>query len=150
MPYDRTQHIIGQGKKLEYSDTSGGTYTAIFGTIEINLPEREFAAEEITNDSTPDRLKDYIIGLGEPGEMDFTYAYGKTQFAAIEAVFALGYSTTTAATATKFWRYTLPDGSVASWRGFLTSHNLPAEIEGQLVVEGSMQAVSKITFTAGA
>ena len=144
MPFDANEAIIGYGKKLSY----GGTQ--IPGTVQVDLPERELAAEEVTNDDSPDRHKEYIPGLYEPGTMGFSYRYGKTAFAAMETVF-MGASVAGATpdSAIKDWVYTLPDGSSASWRGFITSHKLPAELEGVLTVEGEMQVVGKVTFSAG-
>lgn len=144
--FNRDEAIIGQGKQLSYSDTEEGEYTTIGGTVEINLPERELASEEITNDDSPDRHKDYIPGLFEPGTTSFTYIYGKTQFAQIETVYQLAKDPATVPQATKFWKFALPDGSIASWRGFITKHNLPTEIEKAVTVEGEMQVIGAVEF----
>jgi hypothetical protein len=150
MAYERDEHILGFGKKLAYSATSGGTYIEIDGTQEVNLPERELGAAEITNDDSVAYHKDYIPALYEPGTVSFTYVYGKTVFAAVEAVFQLASVAATRADATKFWKVTLSDGSIAAFQGFITKHDLPAELEDAIVVEGEIQVVGPMTFTAAA
>lgn len=146
---------IGFGKILEYTDvqangTPGTTWTKIPGTVEIETPDVELEAVETTNDDTHDFTKDYIVGLYEPGTLPFSYRYGKTAFAAIEAVYMLATVASTRKSATKFWRLTLPDGSKLQWKAFITKHGMPCEIDDVLTVEGEMQVTSKRTFTAAA
>ena len=140
---ERKLSYCGDGGNIGNADTRNrSTWT---------FPERELSsAEEVTNDDSPDRHKEYIPGLYEPGTMSFSYRYGKSAFASMETVF-MGASVAgaTPADSIKFWTYTLPDGSVAKWRGFITSHKLPAELEGVLTVEGEMQVIGKVTFSAG-
>jgi hypothetical protein len=156
MPFNRNEVTPAIGKQLAYADTLAGTYTRIFGTQEINLPERELGNDEITNDDSPDFHKDYVPGLYEPGTVSFSYVYGKTQFAAVEALFQLATvaanrsATTGSLNPTKYWKATLADGSVAAFKGWVTKHDLPTEIEGQLIVEGEIQTSGKMSFTAGA
>jgi hypothetical protein len=150
MAYERDEHILGFGKKLAYSATLGGTYIEIDGTQEVNLPERELGAAETTNDDSAAFHKDYIPSLYEPGTVSFTYVYGKTVFAAVEAVFQLASVAATRADASKFWKVTLSDGSIAAFQGFITKHDLPAELEDAIVVEGEIQVVGPMTFTAAA
>ncbi len=145
--YNRSEHIIGHGKKLAFSNTQNGTFTNVAGTVEVNLPERELGASEITNDDSPDFHKDYQPGMYEPGTVGFTYQYGKTQFAELEAIFQLATVANTRASATKWWRLTLPDGAVAKWQGFLTKHDLPVEGEDGPIVEGEMQVIGKVIYT---
>jgi hypothetical protein len=148
MPYTPSEHNIGHGKKLEFSDASNfSSPTQIFGTVSVPLPERELGASEKTNDDSPDYHKEYQPGLYEPGTVDFTYNYAKTEFEKVETLFALAQVAATRASATKYWRLTLPDGSTAVWQGFITANNLPAEQEDTLVCEASMQVTGKMTFT---
>lgn len=149
MAYDREEHIIGHGKHIAYGDTAIGTFTNVDGTIEVTLPERELGTTELTNDDSPDFHKDYMPSLYEPGSVSFTYRYGKTVFAALEGIYQLASAAGTRASATKFWKVTLPDGSVAAFRGFLTKHDLPVEQEDSPVVEAEIQVAGKMTFTAG-
>lgn len=150
MAYNRAEHMIGYGKKLAYGDTLIAATTEIDGTQEVNLPERELGTAEITNDDSPDFHKDYMPGLYEPGNVSFTYVYGRTIFAAVETIFQLANAAGTRASATKFWKVTLPDLSTASFQGFLVKHDLPAELEDAVVVEGEIQVIGKITFTPAA
>jgi len=144
---DNSEVIIGHAKKLFYSD-DGLAWTKVRGTIEVNLPERELIASEITNDDSPDYTKEYIPGMYEPGTVGFTYRYNKTGFAALETIFQLASASGTRDQAVKTWKVELPDGSTAVFDGFLTSHNLPIEGEDSPVVEGEIQIVGKMTWTS--
>lgn len=151
MAFDRAETIIGAGKRLAYCATSNGTFISVFGTVDISLPERELGVSEITNDDSPDFHKDYIPGLYEPGTIPFTYRYTKTQFALLEAIYQLATVAATRASATKYWKVTLGDGSVAAFQGFLTKHDLPVEgEEDSPVVECELQVIGKMTWTSGA
>lgn len=150
MPYDRDEHILGHAKRIAYGDTLIAISNDVFGTIDINLPERELESEELTNDDSPDFHKDYMPGLYEPGTVGFSYRYAKTMFTALEAVYQLATVAGTRADATKFWKVTLPDGSTAIFSGFLKAHNLPVEGATSPVVEAEIQVIGKITWAAGA
>lgn len=151
MPAHDSEYIISHGKHIAYSDTENGTYVTIEDTREISFPEAELGSAETTNDSTPDFRKDYIPGLYEPGTISFTYVYGKTQFAAIEALFQLASVAGTRNSATKYWKITLSDGSTGIVRGFLTKHTLPgSEGEDVHVCECEIQCRGKLTFAAPA
>lgn len=145
--YNDSETVIGHGKELAYSDTENGTYTPIPGTIEVNLPERELGESEILNDDSEHYHKDYLPSVFDPGTISFTYQYGKTAFAEVEALFQLASATATRASATKWWRITSPDGSTSKVRGFLKSHNLPMEQEDAVVVEAEIRCRGKMTFT---
>lgn len=144
---NNSEVIIGHGKTLEYSD-NGADWTKVPGTIDINLPERELGAAEITNDDSPDFTKEYQPGMYEPGTVSFTYRYNKTGFAALETIFQLATAAETRAQATKSWRVTLPDGSRTVFDGFLTAHNLPVEGgEESPIVEAEIQVTGKMAFS---
>ncbi|MGC4030255.1 MAG: phage tail tube protein [Tepidisphaeraceae bacterium] len=140
----------GFGKILEYSDTGSGTWTKASKTVEIEIPDAELGAEESTHDDSTDYHREYIPTLYDPGTLPFTYRYEKAAFALIEAVFQLANTSATRASATKFWRLTLPDGSKVAWKGFITKHGLPTDIDGVLTCECEMQVIGKRTFTPAA
>lgn len=149
MAFDRTQTIIPFGKRIAYSDTSGGSYTSVFGTIEVDLPDRDLGKAEITNDDSTLRHKDYIPGLYEPGTIKVTYRYTRTQFAALETIFQLATVQSTVASATKYWKTTLPDGSTALVQGFIVKHSLPMDLESSPAVELEIQCLGAMTWTSG-
>jgi hypothetical protein len=141
---------IGHGKTLAWSATSNGTFAKIAGTVDIALPDRELGTAEITNDDSPDRHKDYIPALFEPGTLSGSYIYGATAFEAMEEHFQLAMDPATAPTATRYWKYTLPDGAIVTFRGFLTKHGMEPEMEEALSVEFEMQVRGPMTFTGPA
>jgi hypothetical protein len=149
MAYDASEHIIERGKRLEFADTLNGSRTRVYGTIEINFPERELGAAEYTNDDTPNNSKSYGPGEYDPGKVPFTYRYGKTTYAALETIFNLPEDPAQRNTAIKYWFLTLPDGAQRVGRGFLTKHQMPMGGDGNTspVVEAEIQTTEKWTFT---
>jgi hypothetical protein len=150
MPYSDTEHTIGHGFNVAYADTLAGlsSGTSIDGTTDVHLPESELGESEITNDDTPDFQKDFLPGLYDPGTVSFSYKYGKTLFATVEALYQLAAVAATRVSATKFWKVTLPDGSTATFKGFLKKHSLPsAGQEDAITCECEIRVRSKITFT---
>jgi len=139
--------IIGYKKKIEFSDTLMGTYVKLAGTININLPERELGTAETTNDDSPGFHKQYIPALYEPGTVTVSYRYGAPGFAAVETLFQLAAVASTRAAATKFWKVTLPDTTVAAFQGFVTRNNLPLEIEDSPECEFEIQVSGAMTYT---
>jgi hypothetical protein len=149
MAFNRDEVIISHGKRLAYCDTINGTYVNVFGTIDVSLPERELGAAEITNDDSADFHKDYNPGMYDPGTAPFSYRYTRSQFTALETIYQLATVAATRANATKFWKVTIPDGSTAIFKGFITAHNLPMEgSEDSPVVEGELQVCGKIAWVA--
>lgn len=138
MPYSNTEHSIGHGYNVAYSD-DGTTYTSIEGTFDVTPPERQLGSADITNDDTADNHKDSLPGLFDPGVCKFSYHYGKTQYAAVEAVFL--------ARTNKYWKITAPDSSVRTFRGYITKHSEPtAGQEEAIQVDVEIQLRTKQTF----
>lgn len=144
MPED---HIIGHGGSLGFCDTENGTYLLVRGTREVNLPERELGEAETTNDDSPDFHKENTPGMYDPGTVTASCVYQPTQFADIEELFQLSSAAGTRANATKYWKHTLPDGSVAAFRGWVKRNDMPREQEGEMVFEFEIRVVGKMTFT---
>lgn len=68
-----TEARIGHGITLSYGDGATPTeaFTALAELIDIQLPERSRDSIEATTYASPNRMKEYIVGLGEPGELTF-------------------------------------------------------------------------------
>lgn len=148
MPLNRSQIRSAHGKRLAYCDTLVGTYLDVFGTVDINLPERTLEEEEVTNDDSADFTKDFEPGLYDPGEAGFTYKYTDDMWALLEAIFLLASVPLTREDATKFWKVTFPSGATAIFSAYIKSHNLPLEGATTPTVEGSLRVKSKITWAA--
>ncbi len=150
MPFARNEVTNAHGKRLSYSDTLIGARTEVFGTVDVNLPERELEEEDVTSDDSPDFTKEFDPALYDPGEVGFTYKYTKTQFTALETLFQLASAVLTRKDATKFWKILYPDGSSAIFQGYLKAHNLPGEGATTLQAEGAIRVKGKVTWAAGA
>jgi hypothetical protein len=148
--FTRAEAAIGYGKRLQFSD-AGSTWNTLFGTVDVQLPERDLGEAELTNDDSPDFHKDYLPGLFEPGEVSGSYRYTRSMYAHMESLYqratvAANRPSDAATPVLLFWKCTLTDGAVATWRGFIKTHNLPTEIEGVLTVEFSIKVSGKMTF----
>jgi predicted secreted protein len=146
-----SEFIIPHRKQVQYatdgSTLPGSGWNDVVDTIDVTLPERELSASETTNDDALGYTKTYIAGMYEPGQFSFTYRYGKTQFSALETIFA-GANDSTRTDAYKWWKVILPDGSYAAFRGFITAHNLPLEgAEDSPVVEVQIQVIGSMTYS---
>lgn len=154
--FAESEAVINHGKHIAYGDdVTTPTYITVAGTTDVDLPDRELGQSDVTNDDTADFHKDSIPGMFAPGKASFKYRYGKTQFAAIEAVYQLATVAATrgggAGGAIKKWKVTIPDGSTATFRGYLTKHSLPMEGDDDSpVCECEIAVKGKITYTAAA
>lgn len=149
MAAHESEYIIHHGKNVGYGATSNGSFTMLDDTRDVGFPEPEFGTAETTNDSTPNFTKAYIPGLKEPGKLTFSYVYGKTQFTALDTIFALNEDATTRATSSKYWKVLLADGSFGVAKGFMTKHALPpGDGEDVVTVDVEIQITSKWAFTA--
>ena len=147
---DSTDPIVPFGKEISYCDTANGEFTAIAKTQKVTLPEAELGKAESTHDGSPDAHKEYLPTLYEPGTMKVTYEYTAAQFAVCEGIRLLATDAATRASATKFWKVLLPDGSAGLVKGFITKH-AAAEFDLETVptVDIEIQCSGKMTFTAG-
>lgn len=145
--YDPTQHTIGFGKKLEWSDVEAMTGAiTLFGTTDINLPEAELETAEFTNDNSPNRHKEYKPALYEPGTVSFTYIYATDEYAKVALLFALASVAETVNSAIKWFRVTLPDGATAKFQGFVTKNDVSAEISDAVEVEAEIQVTGPTEY----
>jgi hypothetical protein len=146
--FDIDEAILKAGKHLAFSDTESGTYTNVDGTTEMNFPDRELGKAEVTNDDSPDRTKQYIPALYEPGTVSFKYIYGATSFDALETIYQLAVDQAGAIAARKWWKITLADGAFVKFEGFLTKHTLPLDgLEDAPIVEGEIQVSGAMVYT---
>lgn len=153
MAYNEAETTIGHGWNVLYAANLAGlsSGTPIDGTTGVHFPDGELGEMEITNDDTADFMKDYHPGLYDPGTVAFTYKFGKTQYAVVEAVYQeCTVAATRATAASRYWKIVAPDGSFATFKGFLKKHAITdSDQEDALEVECEIRVRGKITFTAG-
>ena len=151
MAYIPSEHTIGHGKKIEYAAVQAMTSAVqIFGTTEINFPESELSATDFTNDDSPSYHKEYEPGMYEPGTVGFTYVFSKTEYTKVETIFQLATVTATRASAKKYFRITLADGSAVVFPGFITKNNVSGAQEDGVMVEAEIQVTGPRVFTPAA
>jgi hypothetical protein len=130
--------LLGIGTTLGHATTSGGTYTTIAAVTEVKPPETEAQSVEITSYDSAD-IKEYMCGLDEPGETDFTLNFDKTVYAAL-----MGLRRTSL-----FWKITLPDDSTYAFEGWITKIGTAIPVGDRLTASATIKVNSVVTFTAG-
>ena len=131
---------LGFGSNLAYS-TDGTSYTDIAQTVDLEGPSPEVGDVNVTNNDSPSNTKEYVPGMIEPGEQEFTVVYSKTVCAALYGMFGTGVI--------YFWRETYPDGSKWEYKGYLKSFGTEAPTEdGAIMNTVSIKLTTKPTFTA--
>lgn len=65
--------MLANGATLGVSASSGGTYTNLPGLKEI--PEIGVDPEKVENTTLTDSLKQYEMGIGDPGDMQYVFKY---------------------------------------------------------------------------
>lgn len=131
---------IGQGTILAVS-SDGGTVWSNIARLETigELPRGEVDDIEITNHDSPGNFKEYVAGLGEAGELEFTgiWIADATQRATSGILGLL-----------RDWRVTLP-GGLGVWRcrGYLKSLSINPQREETIQFTGTLKLSGVPTLT---
>jgi lj965 prophage major tail protein len=64
--------MLANGIKLEYSETTSG-YTLLTGLKEV--PELGVEPEKVENTTLADTVKQYELGIGDAGELEYKFKY---------------------------------------------------------------------------
>ena len=66
--------MLANGAKLSYDKTNKGTsYTDLPGLKKI--PDMGIEKEKVENSSLDDKVKVYEFGIGDPGDLEYTFKY---------------------------------------------------------------------------
>lgn len=76
--------MLVNGTTLKFSATSGGTYTELAGLKEV--PDVGAEPEMVDNTALSDAIVHNEVGIGDPGDMEYTFRYSKENYAACHAL----------------------------------------------------------------
>lgn len=69
--------MLANGAGLGYKESESGSYTELEGLKEI--PEIGSTPEKVENTTLKDKVKQYEMGIGDPGEMVYKFKYDNTK-----------------------------------------------------------------------
>lgn len=130
--------MLANGITLAYK-TTGNEYTPLSGLKEV--PELGVDPEKIENSCLSDTVKQYELGIGDPGDLDFVFKYeNKSATSPYRVLRALADAGTKAS-----FKETLPDGTTFSWDAYVSVKLGGGGVNGVLDFTLSMALQSDIT-----
>jgi len=137
---------IGYGDTLEWSTDSGATWTAVAELKTCDLPTHSVEKVGRTHMSSPNRTKEYTLGLRDTGDVSFAFNFNSTDYAALYALEVAGTVVD--------WRHTLAvedgttTGAVYEYSGGVELGGATREVEGVAEVTATIKRTGAATFTA--
>lgn len=104
--------MLANGAKLEVSSSASGTFTNLTGLKEI--PEIGVDPEKVENTTLTDTLKQYEMGIGDPGDMQYVFKYVNAVGSAWRTLKTYEDNGTLA-----YFKETLKDGTVTTFSGYV-------------------------------
>lgn len=135
---------LGKGTQIYIADAGGTVYSRIAQLMDVAMPGYKSAKVEITNQDSPNRMKEYISGLRDGTEMELEYLWTPAIMAILNALD--GYTRNIRVV------YPAADGTEPSASTDVPRHDFQAVIqdttEGDAPVEGKMTGKFKLVVTS--
>lgn len=107
--------MLANGAKLSYDKTNKGTsYTDLPGLKKI--PDMGIEKEKVENTSLEDKTKIYELGIGDPGDLEYTFKYDNSK---ATSTYRLMRELEESG-ATAMFKETLKDGTTTTFSGQVT------------------------------
>ena len=137
--------MLANGAKLGYRTTAPTTqdqdYTDLPGLKE--LPEMGVDPEKVENTCLTDTVKQYEIGIGDPGDMTYTWKFANgtndTTYKQLRTMEASGD--------TYYFQEELKDGTKTRFAAQVSVKRTSAGVNGVIDVQGSFALQSGLTIT---
>lgn len=133
---------IGYGVTYEIEDAPGsGIFVELAEVYNVDLPELQVDEVEVTHMQSPNRNREYIFGLKDPGE------------ASVEMNWNEGSATDTllqglkASNATHAHRITMPGGQVWTFSAWVKSYKPTAPIGDKMTATVGVRVTGSISIT---
>ena len=134
--------MLANGAKLSYK-ISGSTYTDLPGLKE--LPEIGMDPEKVENTCLTDSIKQYEMGIGDPGDMTYKFKYDNSQ--AGNSYRKLRYLELHKVTAD--FKETLYDGTAITFKAQVATKISGGGVNAAMEFDAAMSLQSDITVTPG-
>jgi hypothetical protein len=136
-----TQAGIGYGSVVEMTDAaSPGTYTYLGEVKSITLPSETTDSVDATHMQSPNRTREYVEGLSDPGEFSFDMNLVPGSATDIALMAAKGVR--------KIIRITFPNGRQLIFTGFRTGYEKTAPLDDVMSATVTFKVSGEPTLTA--
>lgn len=124
-----TEASIGYGSLFDISRDSGATWLTLGEVFDITPPSAAVDVIDATHMSSPNRTREFIAGLTDPGDASFSQNFvpGSAADVTIRAIRATGERV--------ICRITYPNATVWKFDGFLTGYNPAVPTDDKMTAE---------------
>ncbi len=133
--------MLANGAKLSYKKESEASYTELAGLKEI--PEMGIDAEKVENTGLNDSIKQYEMGIGDVGDIQYTFKYDNKSEKSVYRVIR-GLSDTGD---TYKWKETLADGTTTEFEGPCSVKRTGGGVNGVMECTLTIYLQSELTIT---
>lgn len=134
--------MLANGAKLSYDKTNKGTtFTDLPGLKKI--PEMGLEKEKVENSSLDDTVKIYELGIGDPGDLEYTFKYDNSKpTSSYRLMRELEKTGDTA-----MFKETLKDGTTTTFSGQVTVKRAGGGVNDAIEFTVAIALQSELTIT---
>lgn len=134
--------MLANGAKLSYDKTNKGTaFTELPGLKKI--PEMGLEKEKVENSSLDDTVKIYELGIGDPGDLEYTFKYDNSKpTSSYRLMRELEKTGDTA-----MFKETLKDGTTTTFSGQVTVKRAGGGVNDAIEFTVAIALQSELTIT---
>jgi Lambda phage tail tube protein, TTP len=139
-----TNAMIGYSTLVYYADAeSPGTFTQVTEVIEVTPPNQAADDVDATHFTSPNRTREYIQGLIEPGEASIVLNRipGGTAEIAIMALRDSG--------ARRMWRFVWPNNTIWDFVAYVKGYETTSPIDDRMTATCTLKVSGSTTVTIG-
>lgn len=135
---------IGYGSIFEISTNDGATWTKVGEVMAITPPSDEIDVLDATHMESPDRTREFITGLRDPGEASFemNFVPGSAGDTALQAVRDAGERIRA--------RITFPNAVIWTFSAILTGYEPDVPLDDKMTASVTFKVTSSYEVTAAA
>lgn len=134
--------MLANGAKLSYDKTNQGTsFTDLPGLKKI--PDMGIEKEKVENSSLDDAVKVYEFGIGDPGDLEYTFKYDNSKPTSSYRLMRELEKTG----ATAMFKETLKDGTTTTFSGQVTVKRAGGGVNDAIEFTVSIALQSELTIT---
>jgi len=133
--------MLANGATLEYKEKGAATFTKLLGLKEI--PEMGTDPEKVENTTLEDKVKQYEMGIGDPGDIVYKFKYENTS---ATSPYRLMRAAQSAGKVLSF-KETLKDGTTTEFDGQVSVKRTGGGVNGVIEFDLTIALQSDMTIT---
>lgn len=139
-----TEASIGYGSLFDISRDDGDTWLSLGEVFDITPPSAAIDVIDATHMASPNRTREFIAGLTDPGDASFSQNFvpGSAADTTIREIRATGERV--------ICRITYPNASVWKFDGFLTGYNPAVPTDDKMTAEVTFKVTGSTVVEAAA